>query len=212
MKRIKVEKKQRNKDSNRWLERHLNDEYVIKSKIDGYRSRSSYKLIQINKKFNFFKKSNNILDLGCSPGGWLQVSQKLAPKNSKILGVDKINLEFIPNVKFIKNDIFDDDVFEQIDTFFEGKKIDLILSDMSPNSSGNKKVDHLRIISLIEEVLDISEYFLSKNGFLIAKIFQGGAQGGLIKKMKKTLSSIKYFKPKASRSESPETYLVAQKK
>ena len=212
MKRIKVEKKQKNKDSNRWLERHLNDEYVIKSKIDGYRSRSSYKLIQINKKFNFFKKSNNILDLGCSPGGWLQVSQKLAPKNSKILGVDKINLEFIPNVKFIKNDIFDDDVFEQIDTFFEGKKIDLILSDMSPNSSGNKKVDHLRIISLIEKVLDISEYFLSKNGFLIAKIFQGGAQGDLIKKMKKNLSSIKYFKPKASRSESPETYLVAQKK
>ena len=212
MKRIKVEKKQKNKDSNRWLERHLNDEYVIKSKIDGYRSRSSYKLIQINKKFNFFKKSNNILDLGCSPGGWLQVSQKLAPKNSKILGVDKINLEFIPNVKFIKNDIFDDDVFEQIDTFFEGKKIDLILSDMSPNSSGNKKVDHLRIISLIEKVLDLSEYFLSKNGFLIAKIFQGGAQGDLIKKMKKTLSSIKYFKPKASRSESPETYLVAQKK
>ena len=212
MKRIKVEKKQKNKDSNRWLERHLNDEYVIKSKIDGYRSRSSYKLIQINKKFNFFKKSNNILDLGCSPGGWLQVWQKLAPKNSKILGVDKINLEFIPDVKFIKNDIFDDDVFEQIDTFFEGKKIDLILSDMSPNSSGNKKVDHLRIISLIEKVLDLSEYFLSKNGFLIAKIFQGGAQGDLIKKMKKTLSSIKYFKPKASRSESPETYLVAQKK
>ena len=212
MKRIKVEKKQKNKDSNRWLERHLNDEYVIKSKIDGYRSRSSYKLIQINKKFNFFKKSNNILDLGCSPGGWLQVSQKLAPKNSKILGVDKINLEFIPDVKFIKNDIFDDDVFEQIDTFFEGKKIDLILSDMSPNSSGNKKVDHLRIISLIEKVLDLSEYFLSKNGFLIAKIFQGGAQGDLIKKMKKTLSSIKYFKPKASRSESPETYLVAKKK
>ena len=212
MKRIKVEKKQKNKDSNRWLERHFNDEYVIKSKIDGYRSRSSYKLIQINKKFNFFKKSNNILDLGCSPGGWLQVSQKLAPKNSKILGVDKINLEFIPDVKFIKNDIFDDDVFEQIDTFFEGKKIDLILSDMSPNSSGNKKVDHLRIISLIEKVLDLSEYFLSKNGFLIAKIFQGGAQGDLIKKMKKTLSSIKYFKPKASRSESPETYLVAQKK
>ena len=80
MKKIKVLKKQKNKDSNRWLERHLNDEYVIKSKIDGYRSRSSYKLIQINQKFKFFKNSYLILDLGCSPGGWLQVSQKLAPK------------------------------------------------------------------------------------------------------------------------------------
>ncbi len=212
MKKIKVLKKQKNKDSNRWLERHLNDEYVIKSKIDGYRSRSSYKLIQINQKFKFFKNSYLILDLGCSPGGWLQVSQKLAPKNSKILGIDKINLKSIPNVQFLQNDIFDDDIFEKIDSFFDGKKINLILSDMSPNSTGNKKVDHLRIVSLIEKVLDLSNYFLSKNGFLIAKIFQGGAQGDLIKKMNQTLSSIRYFKPKASRAESPETYLVAQKK
>ena len=212
MKRIKVFKKQKNKDSNRWLERHLNDEYVIKSKIDGYRSRSSYKLIQINQKFKFFKNSYLILDLGCSPGGWLQVSQKLAPKNSKILGIDKINLKSIPNVQFLQNDIFDDDIFDKIDSFFDGKKINLILSDMSPNSTGNKKVDHLRIVSLIEKVLDLSNYFLSKNGFLIAKIFQGGAQGDLIKKMNQTLSSIRYFKPKASRAESPETYLVAQKK
>lgn len=212
MKKIKVLKKQKNKDSNRWLERHLNDEYVIKSKIDGYRSRSSYKLIQINQKFKFFKNSYLILDLGCSPGGWLQVSQKLAPKNSKILGIDKINLKSIPNVQFLQNDIFNDDIFEKIDSFFDGKKINLILSDMSPNSTGNKKVDHLRIVSLIEKVLDLSNYFLSKNGFLIAKIFQGGAQGDLIKKMNQTLSSIRYFKPKASRAESPETYLVAQKK
>lgn len=212
MKKIKVLKKQKNKDSNRWLERHLNDEYVIKSKIDGYRSRSSYKLIQINQKFKFFKNSYLILDLGCSPGGWLQVSQKLAPKNSKILGIDKINLKSIPNVQFLQNDIFDDDIFDKIDSFFDGKKINLILSDMSPNSTGNKKVDHLRIVSLIEKVLDLSNYFLSKNGFLITKIFQGGAQGDLIKKMNQTLSSIRYFKPKASRAESPETYLVAQKK
>ena len=212
MKKIKVLKKQKNKDSNRWLERHLNDEYVIKSKIDGYRSRSSYKLIQINQKFKFFKNSYLILDLGCSPGGWLQVSQKFDTKNSKILGIDKINLKSIPNVQFLQNDIFNDDIFEKIDSFFDGKKINLILSDMSPNSTGNKKVDHLRIVSLIEKVLDLSNYFLSKNGFLIAKIFQGGAQGDLIKKMNQTLSSIRYFKPKASRAESPETYLVAQKK
>ena len=138
--------------------------------------------------------------------------KKLAPKNSKILGVDKIDLKSIPKVKFLKNDIFDDGIFEKINNFFEGKKIDLILSDMSPNASGNKNVDHLRIVSIIEKVLDISDYFLSKNGFLIAKIFQGGAQGDLVQKMRETLSLIKYFKPKASRSESPETYLIAKKK
>ena len=212
MKRIKLLKKQKNKDSNRWLDRHFNDEYVKKSKIDGYRSRSSYKLIQINQKFKFFKHSNLILDLGCAPGGWLQVSQKLSPKNSKILGIDKIGIKSIADVDFFKNDIFDDKIFKKIECFFEGKKIDLILSDMSPNATGNKKVDHLRIISIIEKVLDISDYFLSQNGLLIAKIFQGGAQGDLIKKMNQTLSSIRYFKPKASRAESPETYLVAQKK
>jgi len=124
----------------------------------------------------------------------------------------RINLKSIPNVQFLQNDIFDDDILDKIDSFFDGKKINLILSDMSPNSTGNKKVDHLRIVSLIEKVLDLSNYFLSKNGFLIAKIFQGGAQGDLIKKMNQTLSSIRYFKPKASRAESPETYLVAQKK
>ena len=210
MKKIKVLKKQKNKDSNRWLERHLNDEYVIKSKIDGYRSRSSYKLIQINQKFKFFKNSYLILDLGCSPGGWLQVSQKFAPKNSKILGIDKINLKSIPNVQFLQNDIFNDDIFEKIDSFFDGKKINLILSDMSPNSTGKRIAEQKN--EIYEKVLDLSNYFLSKNGFLIAKIFQGGAQGDLIKKMNQTLSSIRYFKPKASRAESPETYLVAQKK
>ena len=111
---------------------------------------------------------------------------KIAPNNSKILGIDKINMKSIPNVEFLQNDIFDNHIFKKIESFFDGKKINLILSDMSPNSSGNKKVDHLRIISLIEKVLDLSDYFLSKNGFLIAKIFQGGAQGDLIKKMNKT--------------------------
>ena len=123
MKRIKLLKKQKNKDSNRWLDRHLNDEYVIKSKIDGFRSRSSYKPIQINDKFKFFKNSNLILDLGCSQGVELQVSKKLAPKILKILGVDKIDLKSIPKVKFLKNDIFDDGIFEKINNFLKVKKL-----------------------------------------------------------------------------------------
>ena len=212
MKRIKLNKKHKNKDSNRWLNRHLNDEYVRKSKIDGYRSRSSYKLIQINEKYDFLKNSFKIVDLGCSPGGWLQVVSKLSPKSSKVIGFDLIDLKEIPDIEFYKIDVNESEIFEKIDSFFEKKKIDLLLSDMSPNSSGNKKVDHLRIVSIIERVLEIAENSLKKNGFLVAKIFQGGAQGDLILKMKKTLDSIEYFKPKASRSESPETYLVARKK
>ncbi len=203
--------KKHKKDSNKWLSRHINDEFVLKSKKEGFRSRSSYKLIQINQKFDFLNSSKNILDLGCAPGGWLQVSKKFSSIETKILGVDKLNIEAIPGVWFYRGDIFNDEVLNFIEQFFE-KKVDLIMSDMSPNSTGNKKIDHLRILSLVERVVDISDQLLQKNGFLIIKIFQGGMHGDLMNNMKGSLKNIKNFKPKASRKESPEMYLIAQKK
>ena len=208
--KLKLKKKHK-KESSKWLNRHINDEFVLKSKKEGFRSRSSYKLIQINEKFDFLNSSKNILDLGCAPGGWLQVSKKFSSVETKILGVDKLNIEAIPGVCFYQGDIFEDKVINYIETFFK-KKIDLIMSDMSPNSTGNKKVDHLRILSLVERVIFISNQLLQKNGFIIIKIFQGGMQGDLMNDMKVSLKNIKNFKPKASRKESPEMYLIAQKK
>jgi len=208
--KFKLQKKHK-KESIKWLKRHINDEFVLKSKKEGFRSRSSYKLIQINEKFNFLNSSKNIVDLGCAPGGWLQVSKKLSSVETKILGVDKLNIEAIPGVWFYQGDIFEDKVINYIETFFQ-KKIDLIMSDMSPNSTGNKKVDHLRILSLVERVIFISNQLLQKDGFIIIKIFQGGMQGDLMNSMKESLKNIKNFKPKASRKESPEMYLIAQKK
>ena len=208
--KFKLQKKHK-KESSKWLNRHINDEFVLKSKKEGFRSRSSYKLIQINEKFDFLNSSKNILDLGCAPGGWLQVSKKFSSAETKILGVDKLNIEVIPGVWFYQGDIFEDQVINYIETFFQ-KKIDLIMSDMSPNSTGNKKVDHLRILSLVERVIFISNQLLQKDGFIIIKIFQGGMQGDLMNSMKKSLKNIKNFKPKASRKESPEMYLIAQKK
>ncbi len=203
--------KKHKKDSTKWLSRHINDEFVLKSKKEGFRSRSSYKLIQINQKFNFLNSSKNILDLGCAPGGWLQVSKKFTPINSKILGVDKLNIDSIPGVYFYKGDIFEEEVVNYIQVFFR-TKIDLIMSDMSPNSTGNKRVDHLRIFSLVERVVNISTKLLQKDGFIVIKIFQGGMYGDLMNNMKGSLKNIKNFKPKASRKESPEMYLIAQKK
>jgi len=203
--------KKHKKESSKWLNRHINDEFVLKSKKEGFRSRSSYKLIQINEKFNFLNSSKNILDLGCAPGGWLQVSKKFSSVETKILGIDKIDIETIPGICFYKGDIFKDEVVNYVKTFFN-QKIDLIMSDMSPNSTGNKKVDHLRILSLVERVVDISNQLLQKDGFIVIKIFQGGMQGDLMKSMKDSLKNIKNFKPKASRKESPEMYLIAQKK
>ena len=208
--KFKLQKKHK-KESSKWLNRHINDEFVQKSKKEGFRSRSSYKLIQINEKFDFLNSSKNILDLGCAPGGWLQVSKKFSPVETKILGIDKLNIEAIPGVWFYQGDIFKDKVVNYIETFFQ-KKIDLIMSDMSPNSTGNKKVDHLKILSLVERVIDISNQLLQKDGFIIIKIFQGGMQGDLMRSMKESFKNIKNFKPKASRKESPEMYLISQKK
>ncbi len=208
--RIKIKKKTKN-SSRKWLNRHLNDEYYIKSKKDGFRSRASYKLIQINNKFNFISNAKLILDLGCSPGGWIQVI-KQHNNNCKILGIDLLELKKIQKVEFIKGDIFDEKIIKKIFKFFERSKIDLVLSDMSPNSSGNRNIDHLRIVSMVERVIIIASEILKKDGFLISKIFQGGAQGDLKKLMSIELYDIKYFKPKASRKESPETYMISRKK
>ncbi len=210
MKRERLKKKQKTSNSNRWMERHINDEFVIKSKLDGFRSRSSYKLIEIENKFSVFKKCNSVLDLGCAPGGWLQVAKLRMPEKSLIVGIDKLNIEKINGVEFVQCDIFESKINDFLKKKFN-QKFDVIMSDMSPNSSGNKSIDHLRIISLVERVLEIAKMILKSNGFLISKIFQGGAQGELVSIMKKDLNSVKYFKPKASRKTSPETYLIAKK-
>ena len=212
MKKIKLTKKHSHKSS-LWLNRHMNDEFFLKSKLEGFRSRSSFKLIQIDKKFKIFNQNRlNILDLGCAPGGWLQVIKRLTNyKNSKILGIDKLKIKDIDGINFLQRDIFENKTIQEINYFF-GEKIDILLSDMSPNTSGNRSVDHLKIISLIESVLDISEAFLKEDGFFVCKIFQGGAQGELMNRISLIFKSIKYFKPQASRKESPEAYIVAKKK
>ena len=210
MKKIKLIKKQKSSQSTKWMQRHLNDEYVRKSKIEGFRSRSSYKLLEINEKFNIFKKCNSVLDLGCAPGGWLQVAKQMTPEKSHIVGIDKNKIEEISGIDFVQNDIFDPKIVNILNNKFDSK-IDILMSDMSPNSSGIKSVDHLRIVSLIERVVEIAKTILKPDGFLISKIFQGGAQGDLIKIIKKDLNNIKYFKPKSSRKTSPETYLIAKK-
>ena len=164
MKKIKLKKKHKSNKSVKWLERHLNDEYVLKSKLDGYRSRSSYKLIEINQKFSLFKNCNNILDLGSAPGGWLQVAKEFSSEKSKIVGVDKLAIKKIVGVHFMQKDVFNLNITDEIKNIFEGK-VDILLSDMSPNSSGNKSIDHLRIVSLVEKVLEIAREVLKKNGF-----------------------------------------------
>ena len=208
MKKIKIKKKNKKDTSVKWLSRHLNDEYFIKSKKLGYRSRSAFKLIQIYKKFNIHLQSAKVLDLGAAPGGWSQVSKKLSTPDSQIIGIDILPIKPIKGIEFLKCDILE---------FFENKvleheRFDIVLSDMAPNTSGHKNTDHLRIINLVEIASEIANKTLKKDCYFICKIFQGGAQGKLNEDLKKNFNNIKYYKPEASRKESAETYLIAKKK
>lgn len=199
----------RKKSSTKWLQRQLNDKYVALSKHEGYRSRSAYKLIEIDKKFNLIKPNINALDLGAAPGGWSQVlSEKLNEKAKSIVAVDLLDMDNINGVEFIKGDFYDSIILEKIKLI--QPNTDLILSDMSPNTTGHKQTDHLRIIDLCEKVLNFAIDNLNIEGSLVIKIFQGGAQKDLLSNFKANFAKVKHFKPPSSRKESTEMYLIAQ--
>ena len=210
MKKIKLKKNKKEK-SNKWLSRHLNDIYYQEAKKKGYRSRSAFKLLQINKKFNLFFKGANVLDLGAAPGGWCQVAKELIGSSGSVFGVDRLEINKINGIDFFQGDINDEKIRFKI-TNLEVGKFDVVLSDMAPNTTGHNSTDHIRIVNLVEIAIDIADQFLKKNGFFVCKVFQGGAQGKLLEFMKLNIKDIKYFKPDASRKESPETYLIGKKK
>ena len=212
MKKKIVFKKNLKENSKKWVRRQLSDIFYIQAKRSGFRSRSAFKLIEIEKKFKIFKNTNKILDLGSAPGSWCQVAlMSKHSENINILGVDKLKVQTIEGADFFEGDLEEIKTTEFIKEHFKGR-VDLILSDMAPNTIGHKQADHLRILSLVEIALEICQDILKKDGVFVCKIFQGGAQGNLYKKMKENFYDVKYFKPQASRNESTETYLVAKKK
>ncbi|MFO1130276.1 MAG: RlmE family RNA methyltransferase [Rickettsiales bacterium] len=208
----KVHKSLKNKNrkvsSNNWIHRHINDQYVQQSKIDGYRSRAAYKLLEINKKFNIFKNGLVILDLGAAPGSWSQVVKKLAPY-SKVLSIDLLNIEPISGVTTLQKNLYDDDFNQIINQF--SNKYDVIMSDIAPNTTGIKSLDHLKIIDICETIFEIAIKNLNEKGILICKFFQGGLQAELLQKFKMHFKKVSHFKPNASRVESKEIYIIAQK-
>lgn len=210
MKKIKLKRNHKEK-SNKWLKRHLNDPFFREAKKNGFRSRSAFKLLQINKKFNFFFKGAKIIDLGAAPGGWSQVAKTLSSPDGQVLGLDLLPIDPMDGIKILKGDINDLEIQSEIKEYFN-EKVDIILSDMAPNTSGHSQTDHLRIINLAEIAVSFAETFLKRNGFFVCKVFQGGAQGILLDFMKNSIKDIKYMKPPASRKESSETYLLGVKK
>jgi 23S rRNA (uridine2552-2'-O)-methyltransferase len=204
-------KKSRTVSSNRWLLRHVNDVYVKMSKMDGYRSRSAYKLIEINDKFKLIKENSVVLDFGAAPGGWSQVIGNIIEKEEGgiCVSIDLLPIESIKNVIAIQKDFYDEDLMQVIKDS-SGKEIfDIVFSDMSPNTTGVSSVDHIRIMDLCERIFFMCDKILQKGGSFVCKIFQGGAETSLLSLIKKRFKVVRHFKPKSSRSASKEMYLIA---
>ena len=203
--------KGRTTSSTRWLQRQLNDPFVKEAKIQGFRSRSAFKLLEIDNKFNLLKKGYNVLDLGCAPGGWCQVAaRKVGVKSSEnlVVGLDLKQCEAIVGVTFFEIDFLDEGQFLEFENSID-KKFNVILSDMAPNATGHKKTDNLQIMALVEAATDFALKHLKQNGSFVAKVLDAGAGPEIQRLFNKNFEKVINFKPKASRSDSSERYLVA---
>lgn len=201
--------KYRKTSSNRWLERQLNDPYVLESKQLGYRSRAAFKLIQLDEKFKFLGKNKTIVDLGCAPGGWTQIAVERLHGTGQIVGLDILETQPIEGATLICQDFTSEDAPDKLKALLNGEA-DVVMSDMAANTTGHQQTDHLRTIALVEAAYAFAKEVLKKGGIFIAKVFQGGAEGEMLADMKKNFNKVSHFKPDASRTTSPETYVVAQ--
>ena len=200
-----MKKSKKVKKSNSWKIKQHRDQFFKKSKTLGYRSRASFKLIELDKKFKFLKKNTNLLDLGSSPGGWSQVASKVIT-NGKILAIDIKNMEPIKNVKFLRSDIFDQTTKDFILNYFK-ENLDVIVSDMAANTTGNKSLDSIRTNQLCAEIISFSTRLLKPSGALISKLFMGEDFIQVKSLAKSMFKEVNFFKPESSRNESKETYL-----
>jgi 23S rRNA (uridine2552-2'-O)-methyltransferase len=201
-----MKKSKRAKKSRTWVIKQHRDQFFKKSKVLGYRSRAAFKLLEINKKFNIIKKDSNLLDIGSTPGGWSQVASKVIT-DGKILAVDITSMEKIKNVTFLKRDFLAKETQTKIlDTF--GVKIDIIISDMAENTTGNKSVDSIRTNNLCSRVIDFSIDTLNENGTLVCKLFMGEDFLEVKNLAKNNFKKVNFFKPESSKSESKETYII----
>jgi 23S rRNA (uridine2552-2'-O)-methyltransferase len=200
-----MKKSKRVKKSNSWKIKQHRDQFFKKSKTLGYRSRASFKLIELNKKFKFIKKNTNLLDLGSCPGGWSQVASKIITEG-KILAIDIKEMEPVQNVKFLKSDILKKDTKETVIKFFKNK-LDVIISDMAADTTGNKSLDSIRTNQLCADTIEFSQKNLKPKGVLISKLFMGDDFIEVKNLAKSIFKNVNFFKPESSRNESKETYL-----
>jgi 23S rRNA (uridine2552-2'-O)-methyltransferase len=200
----------RSKSSNRWMQEHFDDEYVRMAQAQGYRSRAVFKLSEIQDKDQLIKPGMNIVDLGAAPGGWSQLARQLLAKKDKLVALDILPMEPLDGVDFIQGDFREEAVLNQLYDLLDGLPINLVLSDMAPNMSGNKEVDQPRAMYLAELALDTAKTVLSKNGGFLVKLFHGTGFEEYHREVQQLFTKVVIRKPKASRPRSNEVYILAK--
>jgi len=198
--------------STRWLQRQLNDPYVEEAKRRGYRSRAAFKLIEMDDKNRVLRPGMIVLDLGAAPGGWSQIAAErvgAAGGKGQVLAVDLAAIEPLLGVEVLTLDVSDEAAAAAIRAGLRGDRADVVLSDMASPATGHRATDHLRVVALVEAALDLAEIVLKPGGTFLAKVFQGGAGGELVARLKRSFAKVQHVKPKASRPESPEVYVLA---
>jgi len=199
----------RSKTSLGWLKRHVNDPYVKQAQKDGYRSRASYKLLEIQEKYKLIRPGMSVVDLGAAPGGWSQVTSRLIGGQGRLIASDILEMDSIPDVHFIQGDFTEDSVLDEILESVGNSQVDLVISDMAPNMSGTPEVDMPKAMFLCELALDLAERILKPGGNFVIKIFQGEGFDVYLKDARKKFDKIQMIKPDSSRGSSREQYMLA---
>jgi len=200
--------KGRSAQSQRWLERQLNDPYVKAARAAGWRSRAAFKLIELDEKFRLLKPGARVVDLGCAPGGWTQVVMRKGGEGTRVVGLDLLPVDPVPGATILQGDFQDPEAERQVEAALGGQA-DLVLSDMAPNTTGHAATDHLRIMALAELALDFALRVLAPGGNFVAKVFQGGSEKAFLETLKQRFAVVRHAKPPASRKDSAELYVVA---
>jgi 23S rRNA (uridine2552-2'-O)-methyltransferase len=208
--RVKTARK-RSLASTLWLERQLNDPYVAQARREGYRSRAAYKLLEIDEKYKMLKPGQRIVDLGAAPGGWSQVAAARVGARGgrgRVVAIDLLEMDPVEGVEFRRMDFHDAEAPVALREWLGGLA-DGVLSDMAANATGHRKTDHLRLVGLVELAADFAREVLAPGGFFLAKVLQGGAEGDLLARLKREFALVRHVKPKASRADSAELYVLA---
>jgi 23S rRNA (uridine2552-2'-O)-methyltransferase len=199
----------RSKTSKQWLKEHFDDEYVRRAKEAGYRSRASFKLLEIQQQDRLIQSGMTVVDLGAAPGGWSQVAAKLVGNKGQVIASDILPIDSLPGVEFLQGDFTEQAVLDSLLGLLKDRQADLVISDMAPNMSGMRDIDLPRVMYLAELALDLARTVLKPGGAYLVKVFHGEGYEELLRELKSNFSSVKVRKPKASRARSSEIYLLA---